>query len=285
MPVRHSVTLKTVLDALNGIRLADAGTGNSYSFAEFVEAGIWRSNDSAVGAKTLPHDLFEKYAPRRVAAAALLLRCIDRWIDSGVTTLYEYAHGRTCPAEAQENIRRFWIESRIVDCRPTATAPHTMTLEMMPPIDEADDLECAVWSVRFMIWIILSTDLGFKIARCRWSDCDKYFALTNRQSKLAFSRGIFCSTTCRHNDAIKKSRMQLQADRLQRAAQLVARQRHAADWFTDVHFKLELKTLLNLNQKELLKRTWITIHQVEIETKAAELRSAAPQPKRKKPPK
>jgi len=280
-----SLVIKALNEALRvekhpGIPVEGGVFKPRYSFKELVEAGIWKFNEYTSRPETPAeaHAFFETYSARREAALDLWRRCVDHWIDSGASGRWERAMDRTYSAEALENITRLWNESQIAyKVTPTTTGPQNISVTLLPPGNEAADFESAVWSARYCIWIVLCTDLRFEIARCRWSECGEYFPLTKRQSQLRFTRGTFCSKGHRHQAAINNDRVKTRSVRMRLAAEYVAARWKGAPagWFADVPFKLKLLTHINAKQStkaETIHQKWITIHQVEIDAKAAEIR-------------
>jgi hypothetical protein len=197
---------------------------------------------------------------------------IDQWIDSGMVEGGEAPGQRNvkrAPAAHREALA-FWRESQNVIERETP--------RLAPKFDSSDP-EATEWKARRIIATVLFSSLAFRIAKCRYRKCGRYFMLSGERRKKIYEHGLFC---CPKHNRAESAMRSVQGRRsaatkrlIDYAAQESLRIGRKAD---DDEIKNELLKKLNQwikrdrNQpRDRIKVNWITHHWKEIQKRKGEL--------------
>ena len=167
---------------------------------------------------------------------------------------------------------------------PTASAP---TLELIPSPVKASE-RAHQHAIALMVGIV-STNLRYRIAKCRYSKCCVYFLLSERRREQ-YPNGIFCSSSC--NRAASAVRLTAQRRRLfnRTVIEWAAEVLSSYGCTEDNSLACKKKVLLKLNKRltrhkdpnlcgarkqnrdgSYVALNWLTHHWTEIQTRALEI--------------
>jgi hypothetical protein len=162
-----------------------------------------------------------------------------------------------------------------------------LSFEQVDPTNpSAAEIEAGVLLVKLLI-----SDLRFRIARCRYSECGCYFLLSKRPRKSTYENGTYCSTL--HNRAASATRRtkdrrdkckerQIEWAVAKLLSELRKRRKGWAVWQEQRAIKEALVTAVNdrlasdrNRVRDKIKVNWVTRHQKEIQAKVEEISRAA----------
>jgi hypothetical protein len=167
---------------------------------------------------------------------------------------------------------------------PTASAP---SLQLTPRPVKAS--ERAHQHATALMVGVLSTDLRYRIAKCRYQKCGHYFLLSERRRER-YANGIFCRPSC--NRAASAARLTTQRRRLfnPTVIEWAARELSGQGCTEDDSLARKKKLLLKLNKRfarhkdpnlcgarkqnrdgSYVALNWLTRHWTEIQVKALEI--------------
>jgi hypothetical protein len=160
---------------------------------------------------------------------------------------------------------------------PGGDKPH-----LLPPDEK--DFENAAWKAARVIALVLSSDLRFRLAKCRYPKCKRPYFILRNPNKV-YAHGTFCSV--KHNRAatvperVIKRRQQFHARLIDWAATYVRQSGTARD---NQGFKEELAAHLRSKISKLkrpvrdgVSKNWVTRNWKEIEAKASPKGHPVPQ--------
>jgi len=206
-----------------------------------------------------------------------MLRLIDNWIDSGRNADGSESPTRRNHGRAQEA----WSDA----CWYFKEHAQLQLIPGEPPQLRLSAKWNKVWGTLeararngLIMATVLLSDLRFRLAKCRYQKCGRYFLLSHPREK-PHANGLFCCTA--HNRAeaamkgMKLRRAEATASLIESAAREVWRQKKQGR-----AFRVKERLVATLNQqiardrrqtREQLHVNWVTRHWKEIQKKAEEL--------------
>ncbi|HKV77397.1 MAG TPA: hypothetical protein VJP02_04620 [Candidatus Sulfotelmatobacter sp.] len=215
----------------------------------------------------------------RAEALQKIRTCVDQWIDSGKLDGSEAPETRTlakAPKACAEALA-FWEESRNI----TERSGSIPVLHLSPKFS-AGDPEAIDWKARRVIFGVLFSKLRFRIAKCRFAKCGRYFILGNNRKKQTYKNGLFCCIE--HNRAEsairnvgnrrKKATEQL-IEWAAREALRVGRNAGEAQIKEAIVRRLNERIAKDANQtRDEIKTNWVTMFWDKIQQKKEALKYA-----------
>ena len=241
--------------------------------------------------------------PKRTEEAAAELQKhlrahVDQWIASGVQPDGREAPSKRSISRVEEAVYQvtegkldrflrdlYWHRQGIkaVVTMPFDKPRIDLSFEQVDPTNPyAAEIEAGVLLVKLLI-----SDLRFRIAKCRYSECGCYFLLSKRPRKSTYENGTYCSTL--HNRAASATRRtkdrrdkckerQIEWAVAKLLSELRKRRKGWAVWQEQRAIKEALVTAVNdrlasdrNRVRDKIKVNWVTRHQKEIQAKVEEI--------------
>ncbi|MCU1334207.1 MAG: hypothetical protein JWM08_3199 [Candidatus Angelobacter sp.] len=260
------MSASNILDVLNAppdtALLSPLWSGDVFfeTSSEFVQPG----DDPSMVSLRIRND-------RELALQQLRL-CVDEWIDAGKRKQEETASTREEPRapEAVLAAAAYWKTSRPILDHSTNPA----SVKFLPPNEH--NFEHALWKARRVIAVILSSDLRYRIAKCRYHRCKRPYFLLYRPDKT-YVYGLFCCPSHNRATTAPKRVEQLRSKftlKLIGWAAAYVRDHGKPGWKEDRSFKEEVaRKVTRLIARERapmrdnITRNWVTRHQFQIQAR------------------
>jgi hypothetical protein len=237
---------------------------------------------------------------RSEAAASELQRqlreLIDEWISSGVNPGGELPAQRSiqriehsCYRSGNDKPNKFlalwYMLSKQVRARVVFGPSDTPTIKLSFGQSDTANPYAAWIEASERIVTLLMSDLRYRIAKCRYPKCQRYFVLSAAKSKRVHANGTFCSTE--HNRATsatirtKKRRVDCHEKQIEWAAHRLASElarlaKNAQPWHQNCTVVQQVGDYVNkrlaqfpARTREGIKRNWVTVNRVAIERLAS----------------
>jgi hypothetical protein len=221
-------------------------------------------------------------------ATASLRKLVDEWINSGLRENHSESTGERNEGrapKASSRVNRFLRIARIdsLEVLPKRTWRFIPTWSRYEkPSSAPNQAIQAEWKISQIMTIVISTEVGSRIAKCRYEKCGRYFLLAERPNKTAGTNGLFCCTA--HNRAATATklssnrRVKAHTELIEMATtELQKRKNIKPTWYEDKQLKtklaIEISKRIALDPNHVhkqIKLNWVTRHHKEIQKRVEE---------------